>query len=61
MAKPQSLGLHSLSLELISRCKRNKFFQLAVDATALKLATATLQRFKVLPYLVNHASLWLLL
>lgn len=60
MAKSQSLGLHSLSLEPISGCKMNKFFQLAVDAVALKLATGTLQHLQVFPYLVGYASLWLL-
>lgn len=58
-AKYQNSGLRSLSLEPISRCNMKNFFQLAVDAAALKLATVTLQNLQVFPYLVNHASLWL--
>lgn len=60
MAKSQSSSLRSHSLEPISRCKMNKFFQLAVDATALKLATVTLQHLQEFPYPADHAGLWLL-
>lgn len=42
------------------RCKTNRFFQLAVDAAALKLATVNLQHPQVFPYLADHARLWLL-
>lgn len=60
MAKSQSSALHPPSLEPISRCKINKFFQLAVDAAALTMAPATLRHLQVFSYLADHASLWLL-
>lgn len=51
MQKFQSLGLHALLLEHISRCKMNKFFQLAVNAVALKLDTLILQHLPEFRYL----------
>lgn len=56
----QSSGLHSPSLEPISRCKTNKFFQLAVDAASLMMAKGTLGRLQGFSCLADHASLWLL-
>lgn len=56
----QSSGLHSPSLEPISRYKTNKFFQLAVDAVALMRAKGTLWHLQVFSCPADRASLWLL-